>query len=63
MSMSPSYLTTLPTEILEQLLLHLPGQDIVKMEAVRRVEANFRRTVVDFALCNLGQPALPRPRP
>lgn len=29
-------LTELPTEILEQILLHLPGQDIIKMDAVRR---------------------------
>jgi len=52
----------LPTETLEQLLLHLPGQDLIKMEAVRRVNANFRRTVVDFSLHDLGQPTLPRPR-
>jgi len=30
-----SRLTDLPTEILEEILLHLPGQDIVKLEAVR----------------------------
>ena len=52
----------LPTEILEQLILHLPGQDIIKMEAVRRVKANFRRTVVDFVLYDPGQPTLSRPR-
>ena len=27
-------LTELPVEILEQILLHLPGQDVVKMEVV-----------------------------
>jgi len=52
----------LPTEILEQLLLHLLGQDLIKMEAVRRVSANYRRTAVDFMLHDLGQPTLPRSR-
>ena len=28
-------LTELPVEILEQMLLHLPGQDIIEMEVVR----------------------------
>jgi len=32
-------LTELPVEILEQVLLHLPGQDIIKVEAVRCVIA------------------------
>ena len=34
--MSPSMLhfTELPAEILEQILLHMPGQDIIKMEVV-----------------------------
>jgi len=62
MSASPSYLTMLPTEILEQLFLHLPGQDLIKMGAVRRVNVNLRQTVVDFTLFDLGQPTLPRPR-
>ena len=35
MSASISRLSNLPIEILEQILLHLPGQDIVKMEGVR----------------------------
>ena len=30
-------LTELPTETLEQILLRLPSQDIVKMEAVRPI--------------------------
>jgi len=54
MPASPSYLTMLPTEILEQLLLHLPSQDFIKMEAVRRANTNFRQTVVDFTLFDLG---------
>jgi len=32
-------LTELPVEILEQIFLHLPGQDVIKMEVVRRVIA------------------------
>jgi len=35
MSAPISCLAELPTEILEQILLHLPGQDIIKMEAVQ----------------------------
>ena len=35
MSAPIPYLTGLPTEILEQILLNIPGQDIVKMEVVR----------------------------
>jgi len=62
MSASPSYLTMLPTEILEQLLLHLPGRDLIKVEAVRRANVNFRLTAVDFTLYDLAQPTLPRPR-
>ena len=30
------HLAGLPTEVLEQIFLHLPSQDIVKMDAVRR---------------------------
>ncbi|KAF9782631.1 hypothetical protein BJ322DRAFT_165740 [Thelephora terrestris] len=36
MSVPLSYLTALPTEILETILLHLPGQDIIKTEAVNK---------------------------
>lgn len=43
MSASISHLTELPIEILEQILLHLPGQDIIKMEAVRRANGDSRR--------------------
>jgi len=32
-------LTDLPVEILEQIFLHLPGQDVIKMEVVRRIVA------------------------
>jgi len=37
MSTSILRLTELPIETLEQILLCLPGQDVIKMEAVRRV--------------------------
>ena len=56
MSAPLSNLAELPIEVLEQILLHLPGQDIVKMEVVRRVTAHSRRTLLTFALCGLGQP-------
>jgi hypothetical protein len=36
MSIPVSYLTALPTGILETVLLHLPGQDIIKTEATGR---------------------------
>lgn len=36
--MSPPHLTALPIEVLEKIGLHLPGQDIVKMKAVRGAE-------------------------
>ena len=39
MSAPSSCLIELPTEILEKMFLHLPGQDIVKMEAVRSAAA------------------------
>ena len=60
MHTSTSYLVTLPIEILERTLLDLPGQDIVKMQAVRRIKA-YSRWIVDFFLRDLGQPALSRP--
>ena len=44
MSASASRLTELLTEILEQMLLHLPGQDIIKMEAVRSATVIERHT-------------------
>jgi hypothetical protein len=37
MSASTPCLSELPTEILERVFLHLPGQDIIKMEVVRVV--------------------------
>ena len=37
MSASTPRLAELPIEILEQILLHLPGQDVIKMEVVRRI--------------------------
>ena len=47
----------LPTEILEQILLHLPGQDVIKVEVVWRVTADSRWIIVDFTTYDLGQPA------
>jgi len=59
-----SDLTGVPIEILEQIILCLPGRDIVKMEEVRNITARSSRAFVDFAPCELiGQLALSRPRP
>ena len=46
MSPSLSDPTEFPIEILEQILLHLPGQDIVKAQSVPRVAVNSRQIVV-----------------
>jgi len=61
MPASPPNLTELSIEILERILLYSPGQDVVKMEAVRNVAANCRGSFVDLALYDLGQPILPKP--
>ena len=47
--MSPSKLrlTELPIEILERILLHLPGQDIIKIEVVREAMVVPARFYVD----------------
>ncbi|KAF9645019.1 hypothetical protein BDM02DRAFT_3120947 [Thelephora ganbajun] len=45
MSASSPYLTTLPIDILEQILLRLPSQDIIKMESINRY---FRDLVHDL---------------
>ena len=58
--MPPPCLTTLPTEILEPILLHLPGQDIIKVEAVRRSIVNEPEPSLTF--CNPGKPTLPGSR-
>ena len=50
MSAPVPHLTELPIEILEQILLHLPGQDIIKMEVVRGALSIQLRTVFDFVL-------------
>jgi len=55
MSMSIPRLTELPLEILEQILLHLPGQDIIKMDVVRRVTANSAGLRVDFSAAQSRQ--------
>lgn len=60
--MSTSNPTELPTEILEQILLRLPGQDIIKIVSVQRIGANSKQ-VVDFLPCDLGEPTLARPHP
>jgi len=46
MSAPVPHLTGLPAEILEHVLLRLPGQDIVKVEAVRRSFANPRKLLL-----------------
>jgi len=59
-SRSPSPLTTaVPTEIIEEILLHLPGQDILKMKQVRWDSGGwpFNRAAVDTPLMS-GQPGL-----
>ena len=57
MSAPVSHLTELPVEILEQILLHLPGQDVIKMEAVWGALSNFVRCLTLW-LCGLGQSTL-----
>jgi hypothetical protein len=42
--------TDLPVEMLEEILPHLPGQDIVEMETVRSV---YQSRPHDFALTSL----------
>ena len=42
-------LVGLPTEILERILLHLPGQDIVKMDVVLTLKADPARLRADFS--------------
>ena len=61
MSPSSPNLTELAVEILERIFLHLSGQDIIKMESVRRIAVKFRLIVVDFVPYDLGQPTLARP--
>ena len=48
MSASIPCLAELPLEILEQILMSLSGQDIVKIDAVRRVTTNSARLRSDF---------------
>lgn len=52
-TMSMLRLTELPIEILEQILLHLPGQDVFKMEAVRHVVAIPHNSALTFH-CDIG---------
>ena len=48
MSAPISRLAELPTETLEQILLHLPGQDVIKMETVQRVISILQNSVLTF---------------
>jgi len=41
-------LADIPLEILEHVFLHLPGQDVIKMEAVRRPLADPRKSSLTF---------------
>ena len=50
MSALLSHFADLPIEILEQIFLYLPGQDIVKMEAVRGIVSSSVRSGFDFVL-------------
>lgn len=42
-----SHLTKLPVEILEQIFVQLPGQDVIKMGMVRGVVSSFVRCGFD----------------
>lgn len=62
MSASSFRLTVLPVEILEQIFLRLPGQDIFMVEVVclqRRSQP--RNLVLTSPLCAIGLPAIPQP--
>ena len=48
MSVKIFHLTELPIEVLEQILLYLPGEDIIKMEAVRCVIAIPHDSILTF---------------
>ena len=50
MPASTPCLTELPIEILEQIFLHLPAQDIIKMDVVRRLAINSARSSVDSSI-------------
>ena len=56
MSVSSPNLTDLPVETLEQILLNLPGADIVKIEVVECFVPShmFRCSIVHFPLYGLG---------
>ena len=58
MSASIFRLTELPIETLEQILLHLPNQDIIKMEVVR-CHYYLTRSGVGLALCDSDQSTIP----
>ena len=50
MSALVSHFTDLPVEITERIFLHLPGQDIVKMEAVWGIVSSSVQSGFDFVL-------------
>ncbi|KAF9645017.1 hypothetical protein BDM02DRAFT_3120943 [Thelephora ganbajun] len=58
MSVLVSHLSELPIETLEQIFLYLPGQDIIKMEAVRCLDSTPYGRVLTLRLCDLGQSTL-----
>jgi hypothetical protein len=51
MSASMPRLSELPTEVLEHVILHLPGQDIIKVEAVGNDEPDSVRYGFDSVGC------------
>ena len=61
MSASAPQLAELPTETLEHVLLHLPGQDIIKMEMVRRLSPTPREWLLIFVSYDPGQSTIPGP--
>ena len=62
MPVSSLYLTELPVEILEKAFMCLPGQDIIKMEVVRRVGVMSMRFCVDLHDLDLSTILGPGPR-
>ena len=54
MSPSAPHLAGLPTETLECVLLHLPAQDVIKMEAVRRLLLTPHKRPLIFVLYDPG---------
>jgi hypothetical protein len=51
MAASTPRLNELPTEVLEHVILHLPGQDIIKVKAARDHLVNSVRYSFEYAGC------------